>query len=210
MRRKIFVDCGAWKGTSIDFFRTYQPDAQEFEIFAFECNPLGVHWLKGIKDITRIEAAAWIKDEWRDFYISGYTIDIAQEGSTLFSDKSTGEIDARHPLKVEAIDFSRWVGENINPEDYAILKMNIEGAEYDVIDKMIADDTLNLFNRIYVQWHNKKIPSLADRHIKTTENLLEYGVPCFGWLLNHTGDGKPMEKWINYFKHTLETEEICV
>ena len=37
--RKVFLDCGAHKATSIKKFREEYPNAGDYEIISFECNP---------------------------------------------------------------------------------------------------------------------------------------------------------------------------
>ena len=55
---------------------------------------------------------------------------------------------------VECIDFSEFLKNNIEPESNVICKMDIEGAEYEVLGKLINDDTITIINSLYVEWHN--------------------------------------------------------
>jgi len=54
---------------------------------------------------------------------------------------------------VECIDFSRWVLDNFKEDDHIIVKMDIEGAEFRVLVKMIHDGSINYINELYVEWH---------------------------------------------------------
>lgn len=80
------------------------------------------------------------------------------DGSTLLSgkvpiDPGNGRIDYDQPVQVESIDFSRWIIDNFRPQDHIWLKMDIEGAEYAVLGRMIQDNSIRYLNRAYVEFH---------------------------------------------------------
>ncbi len=56
---------------------------------------------------------------------------------------------------VPCIDFSNFVANNFTPDDNIIVKMDIEGAEYDTLETMIKDGTLKWINFIAVEWHSR-------------------------------------------------------
>ena len=69
-------------------------------------------------------------------------------------------------IDVECIDFSEWVKNNFKKEDYIILKMDIEGAEFNVLPKMIANDTLSYVNKMIIEWHDWEFPTLRNKKIE--------------------------------------------
>jgi FkbM family methyltransferase len=109
------------------------PEGGEFEVHCFEPNPqfadcyadLGVHYHP---------VAAWIENATRDFYLGGADM----VGSSLLTTKvSRKRLDYENPIKVVCIDFAEWLSANIPPESYVVLKLDIEGAEYDVVPHLI-------------------------------------------------------------------------
>ena len=42
---------------------------------------------------------------------------------------------------IPVVDISKWIQENTRKEDYVIFKLDVEGAEFDVIKKMLKDGT---------------------------------------------------------------------
>ena len=58
--------------------------------------------------------------------------------------------------RVECIDFSKWLEKTVKKEDYVIIKMDIEGAEFDVIEKMILDQTIKLVDELHVEFHEQR------------------------------------------------------
>lgn len=56
-------------------------------------------------------------------------------------------------ILVESIDFSEYIKTVSDPEDYIVVKLDIEGSEFDVLDKLISDNTLKYINKIYIEFH---------------------------------------------------------
>ena len=55
--------------------------------------------------------------------------------------------------EVPCIDFSQFIQNNFSKEDRIIIKMDIEGSEFDTLDKMLKDGTFDWVDDIYVEWH---------------------------------------------------------
>jgi len=160
--RKIILDCGGHIGESVKRFKQSSEYDEEFEIYSFE--PVA-HLAKRYKDSEGIRffpKAVWIEDTEIDFYIDRRH-DTAS-GSTLVSTKTSGHIDFGHPSKVQAINFSKWIVETFSASDYIILKMDIEGAEYQVLPHMIATGAINYVNKAYIEFHSHKIGVPSSDH----------------------------------------------
>ncbi len=57
--------------------------------------------------------------------------------------------------RVKVIDFSAWLKANVRFEDTIVVKMDIEGAEYGVLEKLIHDKTIDYINHLFVEWHDR-------------------------------------------------------
>ena len=158
--RRVFLDVGAYDGASVRFFRDNCREADQFEIFCFEPLPLNVEKLARIPNITIVPKAAWSSEGSRILFVGGKK----EKGSTLFPDKSTGLIDVSNAQEVRTFDFAQYVQEHFEESDELWLKLNVEGAEYEIIPHLKRHGLLSWFNRIYVMWHAYKIPSLQARH----------------------------------------------
>lgn len=170
--RKIFLDCGAHIGESVRRFQELYPDHEDFQMFCFEPQ-------SEIKrsDVTVIKKAVWIEDGTVDFFPAG----VSPAGSTLLRDKTTWKV-SKTPIQVPCLDFSRWVARKFNSTDLIVLKLNIEGAEYGVLEKMLADKTLDMIDRLYVSWHFRKIPSISPRrHKRLVANIRAAGHDILKW-----------------------------
>lgn len=62
-------------------------------------------------------------------------------------------------VDVECIDLSAWLLQNCVSDDFVVIKLDIEGAEYAVLDKMIKDKSIELVDQLYIEWHARFFPN---------------------------------------------------
>lgn len=83
-------------------------------------------------------------------------------------------VDYSRCITVPCIDFSSWIRRNFSTSDQIIVKMDIEGAEYDVLEKMVAEDTIRDISVLYVEWHAHKFAGLGpERHERLLRSIPE-------------------------------------
>lgn len=160
--RKIFIDCGANLGRVLaDFIQTL-PD---HDFYAFEPNAQLHTSLRsevertGHPRVTLYDKAVWTHDGTANLYLGHH------ESSTLLLGKRVPpvydqQIDYDNPVPVPCIDFSAWLAREVDSEDQVTVKMDIEGAEYPVLRKMIHDGTLALISLLYIEWHHDRFPEM--------------------------------------------------
>ena len=56
-------------------------------------------------------------------------------------------------VTVQCIDFADWIQANCAPEDFIVCKLDIEGAEYQVLGRMRQTGVLSWIDHLYVEWH---------------------------------------------------------
>jgi len=192
--RKIFIDCGAFDGCSIRLFREKRDPGYEYEIFSFEppSNPLpggfeGILAPSPLEKVAKeyrakiIRKAVWVHDGEILFYGD------INAGSTVIGDKmfATGcKVSESHrttAYAVECIDLSKWIQETFDKEDHIELKMDIEGAEYEVIEKMHKDGTLGMINRFSGELHGTKVCKSRAETDKLLEYCADFGLKIYLW-----------------------------
>lgn len=172
--RKIFLDCGGHDGCSVRTFLKSRADADQFEIYSFEPNPrLGLFYDK--LPTTLVPKAVWTDDGEVPFFLDEKDYD----GSSLYRHKQN--IVGGTPLTVSAIDFSRWLRRHFRSSDQIVLKLDIEGAEYRVLDKMIDDGTIDWIAELYVDFHWNKLGMAAAEHNHIAERLANRGIVPRHW-----------------------------
>ena len=139
----VFVDGGFHRGECLSWALNYVIDIKkDWKYFAFEPNEsLPKNHIKS-NDFVYIDKAISIKNGKAKFKIMRNTM------SSGFYDRHNGEII--EIVDVDAVDFSEWVTDNLNREDLNVLKLDIEGEEYKVLNKMIEDESVDFFDEIYV------------------------------------------------------------
>lgn len=164
--RKIFIDCGANNGCSVELFKSTYGDWKDYEIHCFEPNEKYTNTLLIYTPHVHTELV-WINDEGMSF--DGWRGKI-NNGITM-NDTHT----------VPTIDFAVWMKENFHPSDCIVLKMDIEGAEYEVINRMHELGVLSWVNELYGELHSLKcnLPSTVDE--KLLRQLDECGLKMYLW-----------------------------
>ena len=64
------------------------------------------------------------------------------------------DLHDKHPLQVQAVDFSRWLLENVRQDDHVCLQMNAAGAEYAIMEQLVVDGSVLLVDEINIVWHD--------------------------------------------------------
>lgn len=182
-RRHLFIDCGGHDGCSIRRFLSDFDRRGRFEMVTFEPNGAYQGNYCAFPRHTLIQAAAHDRDGSQTFYLDRDDGD----GSTLFKNKLTaatggyGTLDTDDPVTVTTVDLSAWILANTSPADYVILKLDIEGAEYDVLEKMLRDRSVQRVTHLFVEWHWDRVGVPRERHERTVRALKRLRVPVLDW-----------------------------
>jgi FkbM family methyltransferase len=157
--RKVYIDCGSNKGKVTRNF--ILEGNKDYEYFLFEPLPL-FHVSYNIGEILSSEFpdvkinysdnAVWVENTEMEFYVCGR----GNEGSSVCENKHSNKMDHKNPLKVQGFNFSQWLMDNFSPDDHIIIKMDIEGAEYDVLPKMIEDGSIEYANEMLIEFHGRR------------------------------------------------------
>jgi len=96
---------------------------------------------------------------------------------------------------VPSFDLSAWIAQAFEPADEVVLKLNVEGAEYAVLEKMIRDGTILRIGRLYVDWHGQWIdnPQVTETAAFVQGWLRTSGIPVHPWE-THGLQGKLVER----------------
>ena len=142
--RPRIVDCGANIGMAVLFFKTFRPDA---EVIAFEPDPITFARLVQTVDVNelrdvRLENAA-VGD--KDGTVAFYTSRSGSGGISASVEPSWGG-DSRQ--EVRAVRLSTWIQEPID-----FLKLDVEGAEYDVVGDLIDTDAIRWVREAVIEYH---------------------------------------------------------
>jgi FkbM family methyltransferase len=156
---RVFLDVGALDGSSVKFFRDNHPESNQFEIYSFEPFPENIRKLEQVRPkVHVIPKAAWSSDGEVTMYVG------KPKSGTMYADKATGLVDAKNKITVPTIDFAKFILDHFKKEDEIWLKLNVEGAEYEIIPHLHYYGLIPWFDRMFIMWHARKIPSLQSKH----------------------------------------------
>ena len=153
----IVFDVGGYKGD----FTNLIYEKYKCKVFVFE----------PVKEFYEIIKNRFLNNEnieTFNFGISNITSDekifLSNDSSSIFCSKSSGKNEI-----IKLVDIIEFINqENINKVD--LIKINIEGAEYDLMEHLLINDKINIFNNLLIQFH-RIIPNADYRREKIRENL---------------------------------------
>jgi FkbM family methyltransferase len=162
--RKIFIDGGCHKGQSI--IKARKEFGDNIEIYGFEAVPFLAYSLQEYYKLDSKVNVTW-SALWKNN--KGINLNFPKKGAS-WSNSVYERWEEKVTQKVPSIDLSTWLKENVTKKDYVILKLDIEGAEYEVLNKMIKDGTIDLVNEFWGEWHDNKISSLPLNIVNEVKN----------------------------------------
>jgi FkbM family methyltransferase len=177
----IYIDGGARIGESIEILLDPRPELLGCDSYMFECNPNHIETLNHLKindkkyNFIVKQEALWNENCEKDFFISN---DVWGDlGCTLKPEKRES-LDRDNPIKVKCIDFSQFL-EKFD-DCYIIVKLDVEGAEYEILEHLIKTGTINKINELYVEFHDNFF-NTSSNNIK--EKLNSLNIKCdFNWM----------------------------
>lgn len=182
-RNCYFVDCGGNNGCSVRKFRNEYDPLGLFRIYTFEPNPQYESMYENISKHQLVKAAVDSQEGERLFYV-----DVENgHGSTFFKNKLTreeggyGVLNREQPLRVRTVNLSNWLKEHATSRDYVVLKLDVEGAEYDILESLVKTGAIKLIDRLFVEWHWQKISIPKERHDRVIESLNSHRIPIEEW-----------------------------
>ena len=171
LKQKIGIDCGANVGLV----------AQELlkqcdHVYCFEPNPFAFKLLearfKGLKNVTCFNKAVLEReDKVKLFFHKDSDKDEVKwsTGSTLLEFK--GNILREKFVEVEAIDLCSFI-KKLDCQ-IEILKIDVEGVEYEIINKLIDTKLIYNIKNVFVELHAKKIPELEEKEKDLKKRISE-------------------------------------
>lgn len=158
--RGLFIDCGSNIGQGYKFFsRYYTLDRYDYVLVEPNKNCLPhLHALRSEKAAMEIIAkAASVKDGYAELF--GPPPDRSEpthEGCSIVQSHNAGLYQSQ-PFAadlVETFSLSQMVRDRRGLYDVVVLKLDVEGAEYDILDDMIRSGTHRDLHAAYVEFHS--------------------------------------------------------
>lgn len=182
---KAFIDLGAFTGDTLklalnkykdfDRFYAFEPSKKSFEVLFHQFRNNRKVILCNSAAYTQTNDSAKLYHHMKDFRNKRHK---CGEGSSL-EPRKTG-IDESDYERVKVIDFSEFIKKEFIPSGTIILKIDIEGSEYNLLDKMIKDGTIGYINEIFCEWHFDRLGMNEKQHFDFVRKLRKLGYNLSG------------------------------
>lgn len=169
----IAIDCGASVGDV-----TTKMAAQGATVYAFEPNPITFKHLQkrfeNTPTVTCLNQGVLDKNSQLPFYFH-QDIDLSRENNPLVAANGSSllafkrNVNKENFVEVEVIDLAAFIEQL--PQRVKLLKIDVEGVEYEILNRLIDTKVYKQIDQILVETHEKKIPELRPKHKQLQEKI---------------------------------------
>lgn len=157
--KNIYIDCGANLGQGYERLKRVF-DLTSYELYMFDIIPAACNALKEKYPHAKVfNQGIWSFNEIRDIQIEKATLEgipgVGHESNVLQDTYKISDSGLHHEwdiLKIDCIDFSEFLSQFSNNNEIFV-KMDIEGAEYEVMDRLIDTGTIKHIKKLNIEWH---------------------------------------------------------
>lgn len=93
------------------------------------------------------------KDGTRTFFLDTVNTEHDFWGSSVYNTHPDVISSQSNGTELSAINFSRWLLMNTLPRDFVVIKMDVEGAEYELVTHMADMNVSAVVDYLLVEWH---------------------------------------------------------
>lgn len=158
-RRYIYVDVGARSyGSSIGswFKKQYPKQNHTFDVFAIEADKAFHNEYLSKKGISLLPFAAWTRNESLSFEVNhdnktgkaGKAMGRIRLSGVPLDGKSTGDLHS-----IQGFDFAEWLKSTVTDKDFVVVKMDVEGTEFDLIPRLFETGAIWLIDELFLECH---------------------------------------------------------
>jgi len=199
--RYVYVDVGARSyGSSIGswFRKQYPKQNKTFHVYAIEADKT-FHQEYGLKKgVTLLPYAAWVRNESLVFEINrgpGEKVQGKGRGMGRIQPlQSSGGFDGGEVEKIPGFDFADWLKNTVSKNDFVVMKMDVEGTEFDLIPRLFETGAICLVDEIFLECHynrwqrccpgqrSPKYEKTYDQCLQLFTSLRQSGVLVHQWF----------------------------
>ena len=188
---KIFIDCGSNVGQGLRQFASMYGMDSSWVVETFEPNPYLIATLKSnIADLPMHtivhNKAVWDRNGEVTFSImqeesEGSSVEKLMDAGICADPNSVSYRKHDTIITAPSVDVSTVLSA-YSKNDYVVVKLDIEGSEFCVVRKMLADGTIDIIDELYIEWHTQY---LSSESIETQNNLVHQissrGIHIHNW-----------------------------
>jgi hypothetical protein len=181
-----------------DFPRPEGCEYSDAEIHLFEANPVfNKDLIKAKEEFTRpivFDSSApenqnrtfvdkleiypmtivYTKDQVIPFYLDTVNPENDYWGSSVLDSTIDVKRSGKVSVDLAAVDIAKFLMRNFSPRDFVVVKMDIEGAEYDIVPHMAKYGASSVIDYLLVEWHSIQLDDkVRDQKVKEGDEAKE-------------------------------------
>ena len=151
-KQRLFLDLGANYGQSVAAFLNWKgEESKNYDVYSFEPN---IEFIPGW-----IHKVMPVQNQFASIHLIPAALGSSEKSSLIYFDgwqlSQFGGVDQRKRAVI-SFNFSKWFREISKDYNEIIIKMDIEGAEYNLIREMEKDGLLNRVSQLFIEIHGHK------------------------------------------------------
>ena len=164
-KNSVVIDLGGYEGQwASDLFGRYQCPILVFEPVQSFANRMEKRFT-GNDNITIYSYGLGASSRYEQIHVAG-------DSSSIYRNKGIKE-------KIKIIDIKDWMSEHLEADqDIDLMKINIEGGEYELLERLVETNLISRINNIQVQFHEIANDSY-DRMKQIQKNLINTHEPTY-------------------------------
>ena len=161
---KVFLDCGTHLGQGLRAISKLEGIDKTWRIYSWEPNPytyeanLKKNKNKNLNVTYYNKAVSTYNGEIELMILRKKGKNYMGQGTTTlkvddFANRERKQGQIHKQIKIPCIDFLQFIEKNTQSSDEIIIKLDIEGAEYTILEHLLPSNVANRIKKIYVEWH---------------------------------------------------------
>lgn len=181
--RLIYLDLGAnAPGSSVGKFRAKYPDGSLFHVIAFEPSP---GWVAAFaREMPEVELwpyAVGLSNGNASFQGGGSVAAGILPPPASQKAAASGRA-AKDAVVVKTLDFVAWLRAHVQPRDYVVCKMDVEGAEHELMPALIESGAATLIDELYLECHSVELFRNGPHHYHECVKMLRDAQSAGIWV----------------------------
>ncbi|NBB80848.1 MAG: FkbM family methyltransferase [Verrucomicrobia bacterium] len=160
-KKSLFIDCGSNVGQGFEFFSKYLRPGK-FDYLLIEPNPVCINILRERygrrNEVEILHAAVWTQVGKMNLYGTEISGDEAPTlGASIIESHNSRYYanDDSKAILVDTLDFAELISQQSNIYDRLVVKMDIESAEYAVLQHLLATGSISNIKDMFVEFHSR-------------------------------------------------------
>ncbi len=187
--KRVYLDLGGNKGQGLrHFISSYNIDPENWVVETFEPDP-NCDIENQIKDLGYVKInnkAVWthtgkVNFSQLDENSEGSSVECLMSEGNCANPNSESFRKHDHIISIDCIDISTILSK-YKDFNFVLVKMDVEGSEFNLLRKIIEDGSIEIINDLYVEWHHEYVKNESEQTVNELKNkILEKNVNLYDW-----------------------------